>query len=95
MLDLFPEQTSFNRDVTSMVDLNSCPQKSTDELKQAVLDRVADRDGDALGQKVQFYKAELAALVAELQRRNPVPDTGDQIALVQGVWLSLWSTIPF
>jgi hypothetical protein len=78
-----------------MVDLDSCTQKSTDELKQAVLDRVANRDGDALGQKVQFYKAELAALVAELQRRNPVPDAGDQIALVQGVWLSLWSTIPF
>ncbi|MDX2096332.1 MAG: hypothetical protein SFW36_01030 [Leptolyngbyaceae cyanobacterium bins.59] len=78
-----------------MSDRDSLTQKSTDELKQTVLRLVTGRDGDALGQKVQFYKTELAPLFAELQKRNPVPAPNDQVALVQGVWLSLWSTIPF
>ncbi|MBD2463147.1 hypothetical protein H6G89_19100 [Oscillatoria sp. FACHB-1407] len=78
-----------------MADSDDFPQKSTDELKQAVLHLVAGRDEDSLGKKAQFYKTELAALFAELQKRNPVPLASDQVSLVQGVWLSLWSTIPF
>jgi hypothetical protein len=78
-----------------MVAPDSLTQKSTDELKQAVLHLVTGRDGDSLGQKVQFYKTDLVPLFAELQQRNPVPLVRDQVALVQGVWLSLWSTIPF
>jgi hypothetical protein len=81
--------------VTFMANLNDFTQQSTDELKQTVLRLVTGRDSDSLGQKVQFYKTELAALFAELQRRNPVPLASDQVSLVQGVWLSLWSTIPF
>ncbi|MBD3887183.1 hypothetical protein IFO70_36910 [Phormidium tenue FACHB-886] len=78
-----------------MADLDGFMQKSTEELKQTVLHLVTGRDSNSLGQKVQFYKTELAALFAELQRRNPVPAASDQVSLVQGVWLSLWSTIPF
>lgn len=78
-----------------MTEQGELSQESTEDLKQAVLERVAGRDVDPLNQKVQFYKTQLAPLVAELQRRNPVPRASDQVALVQGVWLSLWSTIPF
>ena len=81
--------------LTSMVNLNGFTQKSTEDLKQAVLRLVTGRDGDSLAQKNQFYKTELAALFTELQQRNPVPVASDQASLVQGVWLSLWSTIPF
>ena len=34
-------------------------------------------------------------LFEELERRNPTPDVGEQISLVQGIWSSVWSTIPF
>lgn len=78
-----------------MANSDHSTEKSTDELKQTVLHLVTGRDRDALGQKVQFYKTELAPLFAELERRNPTPLVSDQISLVQGVWLSLWSTIPF
>lgn len=78
-----------------MTHLSELSQTSTEDLKQAVLQLVAGRDADSLGRKVQFYKAELAALFSELQQRNPVPRAIDQAALVEGVWLSVWSTIPF
>ena len=78
-----------------MVNLDNFTQKSTEDLKQAVLRLVTGRDGDSLAQKNQFYRAELAALFTELQQRNPFPVASDQASLVQGVWLSLWSTIPF
>ena len=81
--------------VQFMVDLNGFTQNSTEELKQAVLRLVTGRDGDSLGQKNQFYMTEHAALFTELQQRNPVLFASDQVSLVQGVWLSLWSTIPF
>jgi hypothetical protein len=70
-------------------------QTSTEALKQDLLRRVTGRDRDSIPQKVQFYKTELAPLIAELQQRNPTPIVTDQIPLVQGAWLSLWSTIPF
>lgn len=68
---------------------------ATNDLKQSLLQLVAGRDTDSLARKVQFYNTELAAIVAELQRRNPVPEPSDQVAIVQGVWRSVWSTIPF
>lgn len=78
-----------------MIGSDAFAQKSTEQLKQDLLGLVADRDRDSIPQKVQFYKTELAPLVAELQQRNPVPIASDQIPIVQGPWLSLWSTIPF
>lgn len=78
-----------------MVNPASPSHQSTTALKQAVLRLTTGRDGDSLGAKVRFYQTELASLFAELQQRNPVPAAQDQMALVQGVWLSFWSTIPF
>lgn len=78
-----------------MTNQSELSQRTTEDLKQAVLQLVAGRDADPIGRKVQFYNAELAPLVAELEQRNPVPNPIDQIDTVQGVWLSIWSTIPF
>ncbi|NJN85277.1 MAG: hypothetical protein HC881_01775 [Leptolyngbyaceae cyanobacterium SL_7_1] len=69
--------------------------QSTDDLKQTLLHLVEQRDADSLGQKAQFYKQTLEPLIQELSRRNPIPEAADQVDIVQGVWLSIWSTIPF
>ena len=70
-------------------------QKTTDQLKQELLELVRDRDGESLGKKVAFAKAELMPWFEELSRRNPFPNAIDQIDLVVGVWSPAWSTIPF
>lgn len=69
--------------------------KSTEELKQEILQLTENRDTEPINQKVQFYKNELAPLFEELSRRNPFPKPEDQVSLVLGVWTPLWSTIPF
>lgn len=68
---------------------------STEDLKQDLLSLAAERDRDPLSQKVRFYKEALAPYFEELSRRNPFPHPEDQVSLVQGVWLPVWSTIPF
>jgi hypothetical protein len=77
-----------------MVAADALTHKSTDELKQELIDRVHDRDGEALGKKVAFAKTELMPWFDELSRRNPFPNAIDQIDLVVGVWSPVWSTIP-
>ena len=69
--------------------------QSTEELKQKLLQLTASRDAEPIKQKVLFYKNELAPIVEELNRRNPYPRAEDQVPLVQGVWSSVWSTIPY
>nr|WP_226883486.1 hypothetical protein [Allocoleopsis franciscana] len=69
--------------------------QSTEELKQKILQLTASRDAEPIKQKVLFYKNELAPIVEELNRRNPYPRAEDQVPLVQGVWSSVWSTIPY
>ena len=69
-------------------------QWSTEKLKQELLKRTATKDTEPLKQKVDLAK-ELAPLFAELSRRNPYPDPKEQIPLVLGVWMPVWSTIPF
>jgi hypothetical protein len=81
--------------VMLMISSDEFAAQSTAELKQELLRLVSGRDSDSIPKKVQFYKTELAPLIAELQKRNPTPIASDQISLVQGAWLSLWSTIPF
>lgn len=81
--------------VKAMTNRGELSQTTTEDLKQAVLQRVAGHDGDSLSRKVQFYNSELAPFVEELQQRNPTPSAIDQVAIVPGVWLSIWSTIPF
>ena len=68
---------------------------STEELKQALLKLTENRNTDPIKQKVLFYKDELAPIVEELSRRNPHPRAEEQVSLVQGVWSSVWSTIPY
>ena len=68
---------------------------STEELKTQLLDLVKGQDELPVGKKVRFFKERLAPFFDELQKRNPTPNVYEQIPLVQGVWLSVWSTIPF
>lgn len=68
---------------------------STDTLKASLLTQVQGREADAMGKKVRFAKENLMPLFDELERRNPTPSLTAQIPLLQGIWLPLWSTIPF
>ncbi len=68
---------------------------NTDDLKARVLNLVADRDEDSIAKKVKFLNERLLPLFHALEQRNPTPDVAQQVPLVQGVWLCLWSTIPF
>ncbi|MEB3232452.1 MAG: hypothetical protein VKJ64_15695 [Leptolyngbyaceae bacterium] len=67
----------------------------TATLKSNLLKQVEHRDGDAMAKKVRFAKETLMPLFAELTKRNPIPDLHQQIPLLKGVWLTVWSTIPF
>ena len=70
-------------------------QKSTEELKQNLLQLTGDRDFQPLKQKVQFYQEHLEPIVSELSRRNPLPQAQEQLDCIVGVWTPVWSTIPF
>lgn len=78
-----------------MQNVTSVSQLSTPELKERLLQRVQGRDTDSLSEKVAFFKKELQPLFEELQSRNPFPAAETQASLVVGVWLPVWSTIPF
>lgn len=69
--------------------------KSTEDLKQELLELVRDRDFQPIKQKVQFYQEKLTPIVNELSRRNPYPEAKDQLPVILGVWTPVWSTIPF
>ncbi|MCC5605026.1 hypothetical protein [Nostoc favosum] len=68
---------------------------STPEIKNKILEVVKGRDLEPLKAKVEFYKNELAPYFAELSRRNPFGKVAEQVAIVTGVWVPIWSTIPF
>lgn len=68
---------------------------STDDLKQEILNLAEDNARSPISQKVKFYKSTLAPLFAELSQRNPFPRAEEQMAIVLGVWIPVWSTIPF
>jgi len=68
---------------------------STAEIKNKILEVVKGRDLEPLKAKVEFYKNELAPYFAELSRRNPFGKVVEQVAIVTGVWMPIWSTIPF
>ncbi|MEH1865083.1 MAG: hypothetical protein V7K69_08740 [Nostoc sp.] len=79
-------------DVTSTKELTYW---TTPEIKNQILELVKDRNLEPLKAKVDFYKNELAPYFAELSRRNPFGKVADQVAIVTGVWVPIWSTIPF
>ncbi|MGF1934974.1 MAG: hypothetical protein RM347_011305 [Nostoc sp. ChiQUE02] len=68
---------------------------STPEIKNQILELVKGRNLEPLNAKVEFYKNELAPYFAELSRRNPFGKVVDQVAIVMGGWMPIWSTIPF
>lgn len=70
-------------------------QKTTEELKQELLQLTQDKDSQPLKQKVDFYQECLAPIFNELSQRNPYPQAEEQIPLILGVWKAIWSTIPF
>jgi hypothetical protein len=69
--------------------------RSTQELKDELLELVKDKDTEALKTKVLFYQQELLPYFEELSKRNPHPIVENQIPIVLGVWTPVWSTIPF
>ena len=70
-------------------------EASTDTLKASLLTQVQGRESDPMSKKVRFANDNLIPLFDELEQRNPTPDLTAQIPLLQGIWLPLWSTIPF
>ncbi|MGA7936125.1 MAG: hypothetical protein WCA35_21405 [Kovacikia sp.] len=69
--------------------------RSVEELKQELLRLTQDRDTDPFSQKVQFLKDKLEPIFQELSKQNPFPAPQDQVPLVLGAWVPVWSTIPF
>lgn len=66
----------------------------TAHLKSSLIEHVRNKDTDAMSAKVKFAKT-LMPLFNELAKRNPTPDLSQQIPLLKGIWLPIWSTIPF
>lgn len=81
--------------VSVVSNLNTLCDRTTEELKEEVLNLVHDGDTNPLKQKVEFHKEVLTPYFDELSRRNPYPVVEDQIPVVLGVWTPIWSTIPF
>lgn len=67
----------------------------TKDLKQELIHLTQGRDQERLNKKVQFYQDKLAPIFEELSQRNPYPKAEEQDSLIQGVWMPIWSTIPF
>ncbi|MBG1244247.1 hypothetical protein F8R90_24720 [Nostoc sp. NZL] len=68
---------------------------STPEIKNKILELVKGHNVEPLKVKVEFYKNELAPYFTELSRRNPFDKVAEQVAIVTGVWVPIWSTIPY
>ncbi len=79
----------------SATNLNQLRCISTEELKDKLLQLTQGRDTEPLNKKVWFYKKELEPIFEELNRRNPFPAAEDQARIIPGVWIPIWSTIPF
>ncbi|WP_008309722.1 hypothetical protein [Leptolyngbya sp. PCC 6406] len=67
----------------------------TATLKATLLKHVEGREAESMAKKVRFANETLMPLFHELAKRNPIPDLHQQIPLLQGLWVSLWSTNPF
>lgn len=67
----------------------------TTTLKTHLIEQVTGRDADPIAQKVKFANEQLMPLFTELAQRNPIPNLNEQVPVMQGIWRSLWSTIPF
>ena len=81
--------------VEPLSNLGQLQQLSTETLKQQLLRLTENRDAEPLRQKVQFFKDALEPVFQELSTRNPFKRVEDQVPLVLGRWVPIWSTIPF
>jgi hypothetical protein len=70
-------------------------EASTSDLKSSLLKLVEERDADPMAQKVRFANETLMPLFNELEKRNPTPDLHQQVPILKGIWMPVWSTIPF
>lgn len=68
---------------------------SADSLKAQILEIVTGRDEEAVSKKIALLDDTLMPLFEALAQLNPVQETEQQIPLMQGLWYSFWSTIPF
>jgi len=68
---------------------------STQQLKASLLKSVEDRESERFSKKVKFASEMLMPLFDELRTRNPTPKLEQQIPLLKGTWLPIWSTNPF
>jgi hypothetical protein len=78
-----------------VLDADQLHQKSTEELKQELLTLTQNQDSVPFSKKIKFFKDTLEPIFEELKQRNPFPVASEQVAIVQGVWKPVWSTIPF
>ncbi|MBW4652997.1 MAG: hypothetical protein KME20_08215 [Kaiparowitsia implicata GSE-PSE-MK54-09C] len=68
---------------------------TTETLKTSLLHHVEKRDTEPMAKKVRFANETLMPLFKELETRNPTPELQQQIPLLKGIWISVWSTNPF
>ena len=67
----------------------------TSSLKSTLLKQVEARDAEPMAKKVRFANETLMPLFNELEKRNPTPELRQQISLLKGIWVPVWSTNPF
>ncbi|MEA5506338.1 hypothetical protein VB735_25150 [Halotia wernerae UHCC 0503] len=79
----------------NIIDTQKLTNWNTQEIKNKILELVVGRDIEPLRDKVKFYQTGLTPYFGELSRRNPFPNVVDQVPIVIGVWIPIWSTIPF
>lgn len=81
--------------MVNILSTNLLNERSTQEIKNELLELVKGRDTEPLRAKTNFYKDELQPYFEELNRRNPWNIVDQQLPIILGVWTAVWSTIPF
>lgn len=95
LIGLINTLPKFMTDSPTILDSTALADIDTDTIKRQLLQLVESRDRDRMSQKVRFLEEQLLPFFTELERRNPTSSLTDEVPLVQGVWRSVWSTIPF
>lgn len=75
--------------------IDELSQFNTATLKTKLLQLTVGRDTEPLNKKAQFYKNELEPFFQALSLRNPLPTAEEQARVIPGIWMPVWSTIPF
>lgn len=64
-------------------------------LEKKLIDLVTDKDQDNLRDKISYYQEILSPIIIELTQQSPFPSPSSQLAPLTGIWLPIWTTIPF